>query len=154
MAADSPLHARGSGKEEGGERKRGDGREKIRPLWRAPCLFTREEEEYNYLELLCREHDEELQKRSQGIDFRKAVASREWPFLDFMVVFARLPTRERREIRIPAETPRLAPQRSGRWAYSGPHRSHPVIVGVSEPVQSPRSRVSTSGFSPPGENPD
>lgn len=45
---------------------------------------------YNYLELLCREHDEELQKRSQGIDFRKAVASREWPFLDFMVVFARL----------------------------------------------------------------
>lgn len=45
---------------------------------------------HNYLELLCREHEEELRKRSQGIDYRKAVASRDWPFLDFAGVFARL----------------------------------------------------------------
>lgn len=45
---------------------------------------------HNYLELLCREHDEELRRRSQGIDYRKAVSSRAWPFLDFAVVFARL----------------------------------------------------------------
>ena len=45
---------------------------------------------HDYLELLCREHEEELRRRSQGIDYRKAVASRDWPFLDFAGVFARL----------------------------------------------------------------
>lgn len=45
---------------------------------------------HNYLELLVREHDEELRKRAQGIDYRRAVASRQWPFLDFASVFARL----------------------------------------------------------------
>jgi transposase InsO family protein len=45
---------------------------------------------HNYIELLCREHEEELRRRSRGIDYRKAVASRQWPFLDFAAVFARL----------------------------------------------------------------
>lgn len=45
---------------------------------------------YNYLELLCREHDEELRKRARGIDYRRVVVSRQWPFLEFAVVFARL----------------------------------------------------------------
>jgi transposase InsO family protein len=46
--------------------------------------------QHNYIELLCREHEEELRRRSRGIDYRKAVASRQWPFLDFAAVFARL----------------------------------------------------------------
>lgn len=49
---------------------------------------------HNYLQLLIDEHEEELRKRSQGIDYRKVVASREWPFLDFISVLARLSGRK------------------------------------------------------------
>jgi transposase InsO family protein len=49
---------------------------------------------HNYLQLLIDEHEEELRKRSQGIDYRKVVASREWPFLDFVSVLARLSGRK------------------------------------------------------------
>lgn len=49
-----------------------------------------EKPKYNYLQLLIREHEEELRKRTQGIDYRRAVAAREWPFLDFVTTLARL----------------------------------------------------------------
>jgi transposase InsO family protein len=49
---------------------------------------------HNYLVLLVEEHEEELRKRTQGIDYRKVVASREWPFLDFVAVLARLSGRK------------------------------------------------------------
>ena len=45
---------------------------------------------YDYLGLLKREYEEELRKSSQGIDYRRAVAAREWPFIDFAHVLARL----------------------------------------------------------------
>jgi len=46
--------------------------------------------QHNYLQLLVREHEDELQARTKGIDFRRAVATRQWPFLDFARVLARL----------------------------------------------------------------
>lgn len=49
-----------------------------------------EKPKYNYLQLLIREHEEELRKRAQGIDYRRAVAAREWPFLDFVATLTRL----------------------------------------------------------------
>lgn len=49
---------------------------------------------HNYLQLLIDEHEEELRKRSRGIDYRKVVAARQWPFLDFVSVLARLSGRK------------------------------------------------------------
>jgi putative transposase len=45
---------------------------------------------YNYLDLLVAQHDEEIRARSQGIDFRKAVADASWPFPTFAKRLAQL----------------------------------------------------------------
>ena len=45
---------------------------------------------YNYLDLLVAQHDEEIRARSQGIDFRKAVADVSWPFPTFAKRLAQL----------------------------------------------------------------
>jgi len=38
---------------------------------------------HNYLELLLQQHEQSLEARSQGIDFRRVVARRDWPFAQF-----------------------------------------------------------------------
>jgi len=45
---------------------------------------------YNYLDLLVAQHDEELRARSQGIDFRRAIAQVSWPFPAFAKRLAQL----------------------------------------------------------------
>jgi putative transposase len=45
---------------------------------------------YNYLDLLVRQHEEELRARSQGIDFRKAIVEISWPFPAFAKRLAQL----------------------------------------------------------------
>ncbi len=44
----------------------------------------------NYLELLIRQHDEQLKAQSQGIDYRKLVSQKAWPFASFAQTLARL----------------------------------------------------------------
>jgi transposase InsO family protein len=44
----------------------------------------------NYLDLLVNEHEELLAAQSRGIDYRKAVRQRPWPFPEFLKIFARL----------------------------------------------------------------
>ena len=46
--------------------------------------------EHNYLELLIRTHDGMLDTESRGIDYRKAVQHRTWPFTLFAKAFARM----------------------------------------------------------------
>ncbi len=46
--------------------------------------------QYDYLGLLVQEHEKELRKKSQGIDYRKAVAERHWPFTAFAKALAQL----------------------------------------------------------------
>ena len=50
----------------------------------------KKEQKYNYLDLLMRKHEEKLRANTQGIDYRKTVSKRYWPFNDFVVTFARL----------------------------------------------------------------
>jgi transposase InsO family protein len=45
---------------------------------------------YSYLDLLVRLHDEELRAKTGGIDYRKAVAQRPWPFPAFVKTLAPL----------------------------------------------------------------
>ena len=45
---------------------------------------------YNYLKLLRQKHEEELRRQTQGIDYRRAVTERGWPFLSFAVTLAQL----------------------------------------------------------------
>lgn len=45
---------------------------------------------YNYLELLIAQHQEELKAKAQGIDYRRAVVKRPWPFHSFAKAFAHL----------------------------------------------------------------
>jgi transposase InsO family protein len=49
---------------------------------------------HDYIQLLVAEHEAELRRRTQGIDYRKVVASRDWPFLDFAAVLSRLSGRK------------------------------------------------------------
>jgi hypothetical protein len=45
---------------------------------------------YNYPELLIRQHQEQLHAAARGIDYRKVVSRRAWPFHAFAKTFARL----------------------------------------------------------------
>ena len=45
---------------------------------------------HNYLDLLVNEHEKQLAQKSCGIDYRKAVRQRPWPFPEFVKTFARL----------------------------------------------------------------
>ena len=46
--------------------------------------------QYNYLDLLVRQHEEELRTQTGSIDYRKVVERRAWPFPAFARTFARL----------------------------------------------------------------
>jgi putative transposase len=46
--------------------------------------------EHNLIDLLLREHQEQLAAATQGIDYRKIVSARPWPFHAFVKAFARL----------------------------------------------------------------
>lgn len=45
---------------------------------------------HNYLDLLIQQHEQSLAARSQGIDFRRVVARRAWPFAQFVKRLAEL----------------------------------------------------------------
>ena len=45
---------------------------------------------HNYLDLLVREHQKQLQSSAQGIDYRKVLCGRPWPFYAFAKTLARL----------------------------------------------------------------
>ena len=45
---------------------------------------------HNYLDLLVEKHEQELRHRAEGIDYRKALSARGWPFGSFAKVFAEL----------------------------------------------------------------
>jgi transposase InsO family protein len=45
---------------------------------------------YNYLDLLVRQHEEELRKKTHGIDYRSALSERSWPFHAFAKALAQL----------------------------------------------------------------
>jgi putative transposase len=45
---------------------------------------------HNYLDLLVSEHETQLAAKACGIDYRKAVRQRPWPFTEFLKTFARL----------------------------------------------------------------
>jgi putative transposase len=45
---------------------------------------------HDYLELLTRQHDEQLAQRAQGIDYRRAMEPRAWPFSEFVKTLAEL----------------------------------------------------------------
>lgn len=51
---------------------------------------TRGKPKHNLIDLLLREHQEQLAANIQGIDYRKIVSLRPWPFHAFVKVFARL----------------------------------------------------------------
>lgn len=50
----------------------------------------RRKQKYNYLELLIEKHEEELRRKTQGIDYRRATAQRHWPFAAFAKALAQL----------------------------------------------------------------
>jgi transposase InsO family protein len=56
----------------------------------APPETPQEKPRYNYLELLVSEHEKELRAKTQGIDYRKALSGRSWPFPSFANLFAQL----------------------------------------------------------------
>ena len=45
---------------------------------------------FNYLELLVRQHEQELRQKTHGIDYRKALARRPWPLHAFLKTLAQL----------------------------------------------------------------
>jgi transposase InsO family protein len=45
---------------------------------------------HDYLELLIRQHDEQLAQRADGIDYRQAMEPRSWPFAEFLKTLAEL----------------------------------------------------------------
>ena len=62
-------------------------REQAEPAPRAPIA---PKPQYNYLELLTREHERELQAQARGIDYREALGPRLWPFTSFVQTLGRL----------------------------------------------------------------
>lgn len=56
----------------------------------APPPSTPPKPAYNYPELLIRQHDQQLAAQTQGIDYRRVVSRRAWPFHAFVKAFARL----------------------------------------------------------------
>lgn len=56
-----------------------------------PCMDNAPgKPKHNYLDLLVNKHEMQLAPKSRGIDYRKAVQQRPWPFLEFVKTFARL----------------------------------------------------------------
>lgn len=55
-----------------------------------PAEQVQPKPEHNYLELLIRTHDQMLDTESRGIDYRKAIQHRTWPFTSFAKTFARM----------------------------------------------------------------
>lgn len=45
---------------------------------------------YSYLDLLVRQHEEDLRQKTRGIDYRRALAERPWPFHAFVKTLAQL----------------------------------------------------------------
>lgn len=45
---------------------------------------------HNYLDLIIREHQQQLDQQTKGIDYRKVVSLRPWPFHEFAKTFAHL----------------------------------------------------------------
>jgi putative transposase len=62
-------------------------RTKIDPV---PPAKKLEKPAHNYLDLLDRQHQQELSKKTGGIDYRKAANSRPWPFHEFARLIADL----------------------------------------------------------------
>ncbi len=56
----------------------------------APQAPVAPKPQYNYLELLIREHERELQAQARGIDYRAALDPRLWPFTSFVQTLGRL----------------------------------------------------------------
>jgi putative transposase len=48
----------------------------------------------SYIDLLVRQHDRQLAQQSRGIDYKKAVDSRPWPFHEFIHAFSRISGRK------------------------------------------------------------
>ena len=44
----------------------------------------------NYVDILVQEHEKQLKARTQGIDYRKILSTRQWPFNAFVQTVARL----------------------------------------------------------------
>jgi len=61
-------------------------REEGEPASSAPA----QKPQFSFIDLLIRKHEEELRSRTQGIDYRKAVIVRPWPFPDFAKTVAQL----------------------------------------------------------------
>ena len=51
-------------------------------------------QKHNYLDLLVNEHEKQLEQKSCGIDYRKVVRQRPWPFPQFVKTLARLMGRQ------------------------------------------------------------
>ena len=56
----------------------------------APAAPVAPKPQYNYLELLVREHERELASQARGIDYRAALRPRLWPFTSFVQTLGRL----------------------------------------------------------------
>jgi hypothetical protein len=56
----------------------------------APSSQTTGKPKYNYLELLIGQHQRKLEEETKGIDYRKVVTDRAWPFHEFANTLARL----------------------------------------------------------------
>jgi hypothetical protein len=54
------------------------------------CPEPQAKPKYNYLDLLIQEHERELRKRAQGIDYQKVLSQKGWPFSAFAKSFAQL----------------------------------------------------------------
>ena len=46
--------------------------------------------DHDYLELLVRQHEKEIDSQTKGIDYREVVNERSWPFHSFVNTFANL----------------------------------------------------------------
>jgi transposase InsO family protein len=56
----------------------------------APRAPAAPKPQYNYLDLLVREHERELQAQARGIDYHRTLAPRPWPFTSFVQTLGRL----------------------------------------------------------------
>jgi hypothetical protein len=69
----------------------GDGTLHVRePDFHARPVNPQEKPKHNYLDLLVRRHQSELEAQTKGIDYRKSVETRPWPFHEFAKTIAQL----------------------------------------------------------------
>ena len=52
----------------------------------------------NYIDLLVHKHEKQLQARTQGIDYRETLSTRQWPFTAFVHTVARLMGQQKKGI--------------------------------------------------------